>query len=362
MKKCPNCQNTFDDDKRFCQVDGTPLVEMVESPPQSEDPFKTVVVGKQDLPLGNISEDPMKTTVISADSKDDDILQIPEVFDPMKTMVVSEPIKFDKPVAKPVADEPPVSAPELPKFSEPDLSPPNFGDLGAKETSKTETPKTESPIANPFNEPPKFNAPIANPFSEPPKFESPFSTPTNEPPKPFEPTKFDSNPLPSESSPIQSPFEKKEPPPFKVPEPVFNPPPSPFDPTPFGQNEPINQPLQQAEWNPPSPPVQQEWQGSGSQMSAQQPIADSAGQNKTLGMVSLILGVASFICSLSFLGAIPAVILGYMQKNKIKSDPMQYGGGGLATAGMILGIANIILSIIGLIILILFWGSLIASM
>lgn len=346
MKKCPNCQKTFDDDKRFCQIDGTPLVEMVE-PPQIEDPFKTVVVGKQDIP--NISEDPMKTTVISADSKDDDILQIPEVFDPMKTMVVSEPIKFDKTTETPSIGETSISTPELPKFNEPDLSPPNFGDLVVNEPLKMEEPKFEppiqSPISNPFNEPPKFDQPISNPFSEPPPFESPFSTPVSQPPQTAESPKFEPPPVENspfempKNAPIPPPFQMNEPPPFKEPEPIFNPPPSPFEPTPFEQN----QQMQQTEWNPPTPPAQ-EWQGQ--EMPVQQPIANAAGQNKTLAIVSLVLGIASFICALSFIGAIPAVITGYMQKGKIKSNPAEYGGGGLATIGMILGVINIILSII----------------
>jgi hypothetical protein len=376
MKKCPNCQKTFDDDKRFCQVDGTPLIDEVELP-QVEDPYKTVVVGKQDIPLGNIADDAMKTTIMSADSKDDDILQIPEVFDPMKTMVVSEPIKFDKPVEPPKIDEPSISTPELPKFNEPNLTPPNFGEFSANEPPKAappkfeapkfDPPKPESPISSPFNEPPKFDKPIANPFSEPPKVESPFSAPKIEPPKPFEAPKFDAPSLPETNSPVKSPFElpkndpfsspmkANEPPPFKVPE-SNSPPPSPFSPTPFGQNEPFGgQPLEKAEWKPPTPPAQD----FGGQSSFQPTSAAPAKQNNTLGMVSLILGVVSFVCGLSFLAAIPAIITGYMQKGKIKSDPVQFGGGGLATAGMILGVANVILSIIFIVLYVLLLASIV---
>ena len=28
MKQCPVCEKTFDDSLRFCQVDGTPLVDL----------------------------------------------------------------------------------------------------------------------------------------------------------------------------------------------------------------------------------------------------------------------------------------------------------------------------------------------
>lgn len=355
MKKCPNCQKTFDDDKRFCQIDGTPLVEAIE-PPQTEDPFKTVVVGKQDIPIPSISQDPMKTTVISGDPKDDDILQIPEVFDPMKTIVVSEPIKFEKPVENPVVNEPSISTPELPKFNEPSLTPPNFGDLTSSEPPKFEEPKAEpkfeAPIANPFSDPPKFDKPIANPFSEPPKFEVPAPTPFNETPTVIDSPKFDSNPLPSESSPMSSPFEvpKNEPiqspfqtnepppPPFKEPESPFSAPPSPFDPTPFQSNEPaMSQPLQQAEWNPPSPPVQ-DWQNQsiGAETPFQPPVVSGGKQNQTLGIVTLILGILGFLC-IGFIAGVPALITGFMTMKKVKSDPAQYGGKTLAIIGMILG-------------------------
>jgi hypothetical protein len=41
MKKCPTCDRTFDDAMRFCQLDGTLLVEIAEN--ASDDPFKTIV-------------------------------------------------------------------------------------------------------------------------------------------------------------------------------------------------------------------------------------------------------------------------------------------------------------------------------
>lgn len=41
MKKCPNCERTFEDSLKFCQIDGTPLVDAAEM--KSEDSFKTLV-------------------------------------------------------------------------------------------------------------------------------------------------------------------------------------------------------------------------------------------------------------------------------------------------------------------------------
>ena len=45
MKRCPTCQKTFDDAMRFCQTDGTPLVEDVTP----ADPYKTMVASKEDI-------------------------------------------------------------------------------------------------------------------------------------------------------------------------------------------------------------------------------------------------------------------------------------------------------------------------
>ncbi len=41
MKKCPTCDKTFNDGMRFCQTDGTPLVEAADD--ANKDPYKTTV-------------------------------------------------------------------------------------------------------------------------------------------------------------------------------------------------------------------------------------------------------------------------------------------------------------------------------
>lgn len=340
MKKCPNCQKTFDDSKRFCQVDGTPLVDVVESV-QTEDPFKTVVIGQQ--PSANVADDPMKTTVIRGDSKEDDILQIPEEFDPMKTMVVSEPIKLDNPVVKTPINEPVVPAPEPPKFSEPNLSPPKLEDL-----SPVEPPKVETPKVNPFNEPPKVETPVAKPFNEPPKVDSPIVNPFNEPPKVDSPFNVEPKSVGTDSpfsvpsnNPISSPFEQKsesQPPPFKEPEPPFNAPPSPFD-SPFNQpSEPVGQELQ-SNWNPPPVPNDQ-WnqQEIGSNTPFQPPpVGIAGGQNQTSAIVSLVLGILSCLCCFSIITGPAAIIVGLKARSKAAANPNEFGGSGLALAGMITG-------------------------
>ncbi len=339
MKQCPNCQKFFDDDKKFCQIDGTSLVEMVETV-TPDDPFKTVVGG---IPItaSNVSDDNLKTFVMSKEDKED-ILQIPETFDAMKTMVISEPIKPTAPPPPPVSI-PVVAAPEPPKFSEPSLSPPIFADLTANEP-----PKFESPFSAPIVAPPKMDAPIATPFSQPPV---------------VEPPRFESTPLPSVSSandspynkpvnaPIPSPFDTPTPPPLKAPAPMFSNEPkpmsSPFDQpaaNPFGQaNDPFANQQQDSAWSPPPAPVQS-WQDQsvGANTPFQPPPAGSGGQNKTLPIVSLVCGILAFCCGI--LGIV-AIITGFMGRSNANSNPQEYGGGGLATAGIILGIIGFLLNV-----------------
>jgi hypothetical protein len=45
MKQCPVCEKTFEDNMRFCQADGTALVDKVEP----VDPYKTMVASKEEI-------------------------------------------------------------------------------------------------------------------------------------------------------------------------------------------------------------------------------------------------------------------------------------------------------------------------
>ena len=57
-------------------------------------------------------------------------------------------------------------------------------------------------------------------------------------------------------------------------------------------------------------------------------------------IVSLISGIASFVF-LPLIGAILAIIGGYVAKKEIRNSAGQVGGGGMATWGLILGWVNI---------------------
>ena len=112
------------------------------------------------------------------------------------------------------------------------------------------------------------------------------------------------------------------------------------------------------EWNPPPVPDAQ-WQGQqiGSNTPFQPPPAGT-GQNKTLSLISMILGILGLtVCCGSFIVSGAAIVLGFMGRSKANQDPNQYGGSGMAMAGIITGI----IGLIGGLLVWLFYGSLILS-
>jgi hypothetical protein len=378
MKRCPTCQKEFADSMRFCQTDGTPLVAAEEKPaappPPPPDPYKTIVGG--------------------AFKMDEDLLQIPEQQDPNKTMVSpvniprSEPPKVDpaplpssppKPTNESVSNVPPKPAnnpfdmpPPAPKFDDAGLKAPNFSDLPPASSGnpappsapvKKDPPKIETP-PKPFDAPkfdqpsaPKNNSPFGNsPFASDmgDKGSSPFDKPNSAP----------------SSSPFDkpSPFDKSPSPPFKEPETVFNSQPpaynqSPFSQppqTPFGQpNNAFNQPVQD-EWAPPAPPVAG-WQDQGLGVNTPfQPPASGTGQNQTLAIVSLISGIVGLLFCMGATSPI-ALVTGFMARKKAAQNPAEYGGAGLALAGIITGAVGSLLLVFVALYFILVFGILFTS-
>lgn len=272
MKRCPTCDKTFDDNMRFCQTDGTPLVE--DAP---LDPYKTMVAQPGDLAhaMGSSSQD--------------DVLDLPSESDPAKTMYASEgEIRAEMAArdASDVIDIPPLAEAEPPKFSEP--APP----------------------------PSPFSSPDAGAMTVPPI------------PSPFD------DPKPSSYEPVTPSFAEPEPTP---PEPAFN----PF-------NQPPSAPIAQAEWTPPPVAQDQGWQTPqvGNNPPPFSPPAAGGGVNQTLPIISLVLGIASLCCYISPLTGIAAIITGFIGMKNANNDPRNFGGKGLAIAGMITGGVFALLSII----------------
>lgn len=373
MKRCPTCDKTFADGMKFCQTDGTLLVE--DAAPA--DPYKTVVGNQSDIQAAIPPVDPFKTMVAGSPkaANDDDLLQLPDEPDLLKTKVVShnelfgesnsvkaeDVPKLDLPPAPTgnsaplIEPKPPAQsdfAPAPPKFNEPSLSPPSFGASSSPEPPPSSPPFSDagstdatavfdanSPAKNPLS--PFDSKPFPNDFSA----QSPYGNQENKPiPSPFQDSP------PNYQPPHASPFDAAQPP-FKEAEPksgerqefgnqsAFQPP------SPFGNAEPFNSPMQQTEWTPPPAPVS-EWQNQdlGANTPFQPPPATS-GQDQTLAIVSLVCGILSIICCGAIAG-IPALITGFMAKNNADANPNQYGGRGLALAGMILGGISVFFTII----------------
>lgn len=90
-------------------------------------------------------------------------------------------------------------------------------------------------------------------------------------------------------------------------------------------------------------------------MSTQPP--DYRPTTSTLAVVSLVSGLAAWVV-LPFIGAIVAVVCGHLASGEIRRAPVgSIEGKGMATAGMVLGYVQLLLSVVGLVFVILvFFG------
>lgn len=237
MKRCPTCQNTFDDSLRFCQLDGTLLVD--------------------DAGSGGLPVDPLKTMVGGAPIHDDenDLLQLGD--DATKTL-----------------------------------------------TSPTDSQSGQTPFdAN--------NAGTSSPFDS-----SNYQTPSTSFSEPLPPTSFN----PSQFDAPQNSFDS-------------------------AQNQ-YGQPLQQSSWTPPpAPDAGWQSQNIGANTPFQPPMVGAFGDDKTLPIVALVCGILSLTCCGPITGIV-ALITGFMGKNNADTNPQQYGGRGLALAGMIMGGISLVLTVL----------------
>ena len=286
---------------RFCQTDGTPLVD--EMP--AVDPYKTMVASKDEIAAALGGQGGSGSDTEPGAKVDEEVLQLPNEIDPKKTMYASEE-EIRKEMAahdEPVVDLPPL-APEPPKFSEPDLMPPVFGDA---------PPATPPP--SPFGSP---GEPVSSPVDE-----QPFSKTT---------------------PPIPSPFDKPKPSTYDPPPPAFTPGAEPqvssFDPKPFEQNEPAQA------WTPPAP-LEPSFQSGEPMQNPSTSPQGVAGPNQTLAIVSLVSGILGLtVCCGALLPSLLGIILGFMAKGKATNDPANYGGRGLALGGIITGAIGLIGTIV----------------
>ena len=348
MKKCPSCDKTYEDSMRFCQIDGTALVddapafdpfativgvappkkeersEEAEEPPFVQQPEEPVSISEPDDVLEMPDADPLKTMYVSEDEmlsamKPDEVASESGVVEikPIEESASSEevipepepePVSFDQPTPEPEpfapmpespasVEEPPASVPEPepPSFSVPDVPAPNFGEI--------------SPPPSPFSTGSAADRPVAAPS--------------------FEDQASDSKSFNEAETVIQPGY------------------PNPFDETPAAA--PIE------EWTPP-PAAASNWENQ--QISSPTPSvsAGPAGQNKILPIVSLVLGILSLCCYVSPITGIAAVITGFIGMKNANNSPNEYGGKGLAIAGMITGGLMFLVGIIYWVFLLFFGG------
>jgi hypothetical protein len=78
----------------------------------------------------------------------------------------------------------------------------------------------------------------------------------------------------------------------------------------------------------------------------------SPAPTSTLSLASLMMGILGWVL-LPVVGGIIAIITGHLAKKEIRQSDGLLGGDGLATAGLVLGYANLVLGVCGCMILIL---------
>jgi uncharacterized protein DUF4190 len=75
--------------------------------------------------------------------------------------------------------------------------------------------------------------------------------------------------------------------------------------------------------------------------------------SSTLAIVSLISGILGFTF-VPIIGAIVALITGYMARNETRSVPPKASGDGMATAGIIMGWIQVGLAVVGICCLVIY--------
>ena len=81
----------------------------------------------------------------------------------------------------------------------------------------------------------------------------------------------------------------------------------------------------------------------------------SSKQTSNLAIVSLVSGILGWTL-LPFLASVVAIITGHMARAEIRRNPQTMDGDGLAVGGLVLGWAMVAVSIVGVLLIILFFG------
>jgi hypothetical protein len=79
----------------------------------------------------------------------------------------------------------------------------------------------------------------------------------------------------------------------------------------------------------------------------------------TLAIVSLVSGLLGWTF-VPWIGSLVAVVTGHMARAEIRREPERVEGDGMAVAGLVLGYAMLVLIVVGLLLIVLFFGGLAA--
>lgn len=81
----------------------------------------------------------------------------------------------------------------------------------------------------------------------------------------------------------------------------------------------------------------------------------SVKRTSNLAIVSLVAGILGWT-AVPWIGSIVAIITGHMARAEIARNQETMEGDGLAVAGLVLGWSMVVISLVGLILLIMFFG------
>ncbi|HWI43026.1 MAG TPA: DUF4190 domain-containing protein [Nocardioides sp.] len=71
-----------------------------------------------------------------------------------------------------------------------------------------------------------------------------------------------------------------------------------------------------------------------------------APSNSVMAIISLVTGILGVLCCGSWIFAIAALILGFLARKEIAESGGMKTGGGMATAGLVLGVIGIVISLV----------------
>ncbi|WP_202844723.1 DUF4190 domain-containing protein [Luteimonas saliphila] len=84
----------------------------------------------------------------------------------------------------------------------------------------------------------------------------------------------------------------------------------------------------------------------------------TARQTSALAITSLISGILGWTL-VPWIGSIVAIVTGHLARGEIRREPERMEGDGLAIAGLVLGYAMLAFSVIGIFVLLVFFGGLV---